>query len=58
VNAIKEFYADYMKPDGLVERTTFCTKPEYFNKTFVQEIYEDRIDKLFNIETKYTVKKL
>lgn len=62
MTAIKEFYVDYMKPDGLVERTTFYTKPskpEYFNKTFVQEVFKNRINKLFSIETKiYTVKEL
>lgn len=43
---IKGFYADYIKPDGLVEKTKFYTEPEYFNKTFVKEVYEDRTDEL------------
>jgi len=53
MNAIKEFYADYIMPDGLVKRTTFYTEPEYLNKIFVQEIYKNRIDKLIRTETKY-----
>lgn len=55
MNAIKEFYADYIMPNGLVKRTTFYTEPEYLNKTFVQEIYKHRIDKLICTDTKYDV---
>jgi len=56
MNAIKEFYADYIMPDGLIEKTTFFTDSEYVNKTFVTEIYKHRIDKLISVETKYTTK--
>lgn len=28
----------------MVERKTFYTEPEYFNKTFVKEVYENRTD--------------
>jgi len=56
MNAIKEFYADYIMPDGLIEKTTFFTDFEYVNKTFVIEIYKHRIDKLISVETKYTTK--
>lgn len=55
MNAIKEFYADYIMPDGLVKRTTFYTEPEYLNKIYVQEIYKNRIDKLICTETKYAI---
>jgi len=55
MNANKEYYADYIMPDGLVKRTTFYTEPEYLKKTFVQEIYKNRIDKLICIDTKYAV---
>lgn len=54
VNAIKELYTDYIMLDGLVERT-FYIEPEYINKTFVQEAYKNRIDKLISIEPKSTV---
>lgn len=54
VNAIKELYTDYIKLDGLVERT-FYIEPEYINKTFVRKAYKNRIDKLISIETKCTV---
>lgn len=54
LNAVKEFYADYVLPDGLVERTTFYTGPDYANKTFVEETYKHRVDKLNAIETQYT----
>ncbi|CAI6342726.1 unnamed protein product [Macrosiphum euphorbiae] len=56
MNAIKEFYADYIMPDGLIEKNTFFTDSEYVNKTFVTEIYKHRIDKLISVETKYTTK--
>jgi len=54
MNAIKEFYSDYIMPDGLIEKTTFFTDTEYVNKTFVTEIYKNRIDKLIRVEIKYT----
>lgn len=57
MNAIKEFYADYIMPDGLIEKTTLFTDFEYVNKIFVTEIYKHRIDKLISVETKYTTKK-
>lgn len=50
MNAIKELYTDYIKLDGLVERT-FYIEPEYINKTFVREAYRNRIDNLISIET-------
>eukprot|EP00102_Acyrthosiphon_pisum_P008125 XP_003244287.1 PREDICTED: dynein regulatory complex subunit 7-like [Acyrthosiphon pisum] len=53
MNAIKEFYADYIMPNGLVKRTTFYTKPGYLNKIFVREIYKNRIDKLMCTDTNY-----
>ncbi|KAL4141543.1 hypothetical protein QTP88_004168 [Uroleucon formosanum] len=56
MNAIKEFYADYIMPDGLIEKTTYFTDSEYVNKTFVTEIYKHRIDKLIKVITKYTTK--
>ncbi|XP_022183400.1 dynein regulatory complex subunit 7-like isoform X2 [Myzus persicae] len=56
MNAIKEFYADYIMPDGLIEKNTFFNDSEYVNKTFVTEIYKHRIDKLISVETKYTAK--
>jgi len=56
MNAIKEFYADYIMPDGLIEKTTFFTDFEYVNKIFVTETYKHRIDKLISVETKYTSK--
>eukprot|EP00102_Acyrthosiphon_pisum_P016478 XP_008187450.1 PREDICTED: dynein regulatory complex subunit 7-like [Acyrthosiphon pisum] len=56
MNAIKEFYADYIMLDGLIEKTTFFTDSEYVNKKFVTEIYKHRIDKLIRVETKYTTK--
>jgi len=55
MNAIEEFYAEYVMPDGLVKRTTFYTEPKYLNKSFVQEIYKKRIDKLICTDTKYTI---
>jgi hypothetical protein len=55
MNAIKEFYADYVMPNGLIERTTFYIEPQYLNKTFVQEKYKNRVDKLICIDTKYAV---
>lgn len=54
MNAIKELYTYYIKLDGLVERT-FYIEPEYINKTFAQEVYKNRRDKLISIETKCTV---
>ncbi|XP_025200554.1 LOW QUALITY PROTEIN: dynein regulatory complex subunit 7-like [Melanaphis sacchari] len=56
MNAIKEFYADYVMPNGLIKRTTFYTEQEYLNKIFIQEIFKNRVDKLICIDTKYTVK--
>lgn len=56
MNAIKEFYSDYIMPDGLIEKTTYFTDSEYVNKTFVTEIYKHRIDKLIKVVTKYTTK--
>jgi len=55
MNAIKEFYADYIMPNGLIKRTTFYTEPKHLNKTFVREIYKHRIDKLMCTDTKYEV---
>lgn len=54
MNAIKEFYADYIMPDGLIEKITYFTDSEYVNKIFVTEVYKHRIDKLIRVETKYT----
>ncbi|XP_025205390.1 dynein regulatory complex subunit 7-like, partial [Melanaphis sacchari] len=56
MNAIKEFYSDYIMPDGLIEKTSFFTNSDYVNTTFVTEIYKYRIDKLIRVETKYTTK--
>ncbi|XP_060845456.1 dynein regulatory complex subunit 7-like [Rhopalosiphum padi] len=55
MNAIKEFYADYVMPNGLIERTTFYIEPQYLNKIFIQEKYKNRVDKLICIDTKYAV---
>lgn len=48
MNAIKEFYADYVMPNGLIERTTFYIEPQYLNKIFIQEKYKNRVDKLID----------
>lgn len=56
MNAIKEYYSDYIMPDGLIEKTTFFTDSEYINKKIVTEIYKYRKDKLIRVETKYTTK--
>ncbi|CAH1723951.1 unnamed protein product [Aphis gossypii] len=56
MNAIKEYYSDYIMPDGLIEKTTFFTDSDYINKKIVTEIYKYRIDKLIRVETKYTTK--
>lgn len=56
MNAIKEYYSDYIMPDGLIEKTTFFTDSEYINKKIVTEIYKYRIDKLIRVERKYTYK--
>ncbi|CAH1733010.1 unnamed protein product [Aphis gossypii] len=55
MNAIEEFYADYVRPNGLIKRTTFYTEPEYLNKIFIQEMYKNRVDKLICIDTKYDI---
>ncbi|XP_050441567.1 dynein regulatory complex subunit 7-like [Adelges cooleyi] len=53
-NAIKECYADYVMPDGLVKRTTYYEKQDRANKTFVKEVYKHRIDRLVRIDITYT----
>lgn len=58
MNAVKEFYTDYVVPDGLIEKTTFYAGPDYTNKTFVKEIYKHRTDKLIGVEVKYTTGKI
>lgn len=50
MNALKENYADYVMPDGLVEKTTFYAESNYVNIQFVKEIYKHRIDKLLCVE--------
>jgi len=55
MNAIEEFYADYVMPNGLIKRTTFYTEPEYLNIIFIQEMYKNRVDKLICVDTKYDV---
>lgn len=54
LNALKEFYADYVMPDGLIERTSYYAEPEYTTKSFVKEFYKHRTDKLIGIEIRYT----
>ncbi|VVC24351.1 Hypothetical protein CINCED_3A009486 [Cinara cedri] len=57
MNAVKEYYADYAMPDGLIEKTTFYAEPDFDNKTFVKEVYKHRIDKLIGVEIKYGAEK-
>lgn len=54
MNAIKEYFADYVMPDGLIEKTTFYAQSDYVKILFVNEIYKHRIDKLIGIEITYT----
>lgn len=54
MNALVEHYADYVVPDGLIERKTFYAEPEYASKQFVTEIYKHRVDNLVCIEKTYT----
>lgn len=54
MNALVEYYADYVVPDGLIGRTTFYAEPEYASKQFVTEIYKHRVDNLVCIEKTYT----
>lgn len=54
MNALKEYYADYVMPDGLVEKSTFYAGPEYAYKQFMKEVYKHRTDKLICFEVKYT----
>lgn len=54
MNAIKEYFADYVMPDGLIEKTTFYDQSDYVKILFVNEIYKHRIDKLIGIEITYT----
>lgn len=54
MNALKEYYGEYIMPDGLVEKTTFYDGPDHTSKTLVREIYKHRLDKLISIEVDYT----
>jgi len=54
MNALKEYYSDYVMPDGLIEKTTFYAEPDYANITFIKEIYKHRVDKLISVERNYT----
>lgn len=54
MNALKEYYADYIMPDGLIEKTTFYADSDYANKLFVREVYKHRLDKLISVDMKYT----
>jgi hypothetical protein len=57
MNALKESYAEYILPDGLIERITFYAEPEYKNKMFVKEFYRHRVDKLISLEIRFSVDK-
>lgn len=54
MNALKESYADYVMPDGLIEKTTFYAEPDYKSELFIKEIYKHRLDKLISVDTKFT----
>lgn len=56
MNALKEYYADYVLPDGLIEKTTFYAEPDYSKETFVKEIFKHRIDQLIGVDIKYVNK--
>lgn len=58
MNAIKESYADYIMPDGLIEKITFYAKSDYRKKIFIKEIYKHRIDMLISIEIRFTDKEI
>ncbi|XP_050528015.1 dynein regulatory complex subunit 7-like [Daktulosphaira vitifoliae] len=55
-NAVKELYADYIMPDGLVERITYYKKKDRIQKMFVKELYKHRADLLMRIDITYTDK--
>jgi len=57
MNALKEYYGDYIMPDGLIEKTTFYAEPDYASKTLVKEIYKHRADKMISVETNYNTDK-
>ncbi|VVC24088.1 Hypothetical protein CINCED_3A019886 [Cinara cedri] len=56
MNAIKEYFAGFIRPDGLIEKTTYYTKSDYMKKLFVNKIYKHRTDNLIAIEKNYTSK--
>lgn len=56
MNALKEFYGEYIMPDGLIEKTTYYAEPDYIHKILVKEIYKHRTDDLISVEKKYTDK--
>lgn len=58
MNAVREYYADYVMPDGLIEKTTFYAEPEYTMKSFVKEAYKHRKDKLIEVKVKYSTEKI
>lgn len=58
MNAIKESYADYIMPDGLIERITFYAKSNYRTKIFIKETYKHRIDMLIGVEIRYINKEI
>lgn len=54
MNALKESYAEYISPDGLMETITFYAEPEYKYKIFVRELYRHRVDKLISLEMRFS----
>ncbi|XP_050523377.1 dynein regulatory complex subunit 7-like [Daktulosphaira vitifoliae] len=52
-NAVKELYADYVMPDGLVEKITFYKNHQYEKKTFARELYKYRTDRLVCLDIVY-----
>lgn len=56
MNALKEYYADYVLPDGMIEKTTFYAEPDYTNEILVKEIFKHRVDKLIGVDIKYDKK--
>lgn len=58
MNAFKESYADYIMPDGLIEKTTFYAEPNYKNKSFVKKIFKHRLDNLISVDIKHTSKEI